>query len=156
MSILKCSEVINLDKKYHMNTFGDRVPVSFERGKGLYLYAADGSRYADFMGGIAVNALGHVNDTVAAALHEQIDKVIHTSNLYYIENQAVLAKKLVDISCADKVFFANSGAEANEAAIKLARLYHYNRGDGFKNEIVTAVNSFHGRTLATLAATGQS
>ncbi|MCK9478239.1 MAG: aspartate aminotransferase family protein [Firmicutes bacterium] len=152
---MNLEKVIALDEKYHMNTFGKRMPVSFERGEGIYLFTNDGVRYADFMGGIAVNALGHCNKTIKNAMHAQIDKLIHTSNLYYIEKQALLAQKLVELSCADKVFFSNSGAEANEAAIKLARLYFYNKGEGFKNEVITLNGSFHGRTLATLAATGQ-
>ena len=152
---MKLNEVALLDEKYYMNTFGKRTPVCFSHGEGLYLYTEDGARYADFMGGIAVNALGHCNAVLSAALHDQIDKLLHTSNLYYIENQTLLAKKLVELSCADKVFFSNSGAEANEGAIKLARMYFYKQGLGHKNEVVTAVNSFHGRTLATLAATGQ-
>lgn len=152
---MKLSKVVAMDEKYYMNTFGKRIPVSFEEGKGLYLYTHDGKRYADFMGGIAVNALGHSNPVVRQALHDQIDRVLHTSNLYYVENQALLAEKLVKMSCADKVFFANSGAEANEGAIKLARMYFYKKGQGHKNQVVTAKNSFHGRTLATLAATGQ-
>lgn len=152
---MELKKVIELDKKYYMNTFGDRTPLCFERGEGLYLYATDGKRYADFMGGIAVNALGHCNSTVREALHRQVDRLLHTSNLYYIENQALLAERLVRLSCADKAFFANSGAEANEGALKLARLYFYKKGEGHKNEVITLKNSFHGRTLATLAATGQ-
>lgn len=152
---MKLNSIIELDKKYYMNTFGERIPVSFDHGEGLYLYANDGKKYADFMGGIAVNALGHCNPVVRKALHEQVDKVLHTSNLYYIENQSLLAERLVNMSCADKVFFASSGAEANEGAIKLARIYFYKKGEGHKNEIITLKNSFHGRTLATLSATGQ-
>ncbi|OQB12391.1 MAG: Acetylornithine aminotransferase [Firmicutes bacterium ADurb.Bin193] len=152
---MELNNIISLDKKHYMNTFGDRTPVCFERGEGLYLYATDGKRYADFMGGIAVNALGHSNPVIRKALHDQIDKVLHTSNLYYIENQALLAEKLTKISCADRVFFANSGAEANEGALKLARIYFYKKGEGHKNEVITLKNSFHGRTLATVAATGQ-
>jgi acetylornithine/N-succinyldiaminopimelate aminotransferase len=152
---MNLNDVIALDEKYYMNTFGKRTPISFARGDGLYLYTKDGRKYADFMGGIAVNALGHSNPVVRRALHDQIDKVLHTSNLYYVENQALLAEKLVKMSCVDKVFFANSGAEANEGALKLARMYFYKKGQGHKNEVITAINSFHGRTLATLAATGQ-
>jgi len=149
-------KVISLDKQYYMNTFGDRTPVCFERGEGMYLYATDGKKYADFMGGIAVNALGHHNKILTDALHNQIDKLLHTSSLYYVENQALLAKKIVKNSCADRVFFANTGAEANEGAIKLARINAYKKGTPHKNEIITLTNSFHGRTLATVAATGQT
>ena len=113
-------EIIKLDKEYYMNTFGDRLPVCFTKGEGLKLFADDGKEYYDFLGGIAVNALGHHHPKFIDALKNQLDKVIHTSSLYYIENQAKLAKKLVNSTCADKVFFANSGAEANEGALKLA------------------------------------
>ena len=152
---MNLNEIKEIDKQCYMNTFGDRTPVCFERGEGVHLYATDGKKYTDFMGGIAVNALGHCHPTLKKALHEQVDKLLHTSSLYYVENQALLAKKLVEISCADRVFFANSGAEANEGAIKLARMNFYKKGEGHKNEIITLVNSFHGRTLATVAATGQ-
>lgn len=144
-----------LDKKYYMNTFGERTDVCFDRGEGIYLYDEDGNKYIDLLGGIAVNALGHCHPLYKEALHNQVDKLIHTSSLYYVKNQALLAKKLCEISCADKVFFANSGAEANEGAIKLARINSYKKGFTNKIEIVTLKNSFHGRTLATVAATGQ-
>lgn len=152
---MQYDSIVALDKQYYMNTFGDRTPVCFEKGEGMYLYATDGKRYADFMGGIAVNALGHGHPILKKALHDQVDKLLHTSSLYYVENQALLAQKLVENSCADKVFFANSGAEANEGAIKLARINFYKKGITDKNEIITLNHSFHGRTLATVAATGQ-
>ena len=147
-------EIIGLDKKYYMNTFGDRLPVCFERGSGMKLISADGKVYYDFLGGIAVNALGHGHPIFVERLKEQLDKVIHTSSLYYIENQAKLAQKLVENTCADRVFFCNSGAEANEGAFKLAKIYFYKKGID-KTEIITLDHSFHGRTLATVAATGQ-
>lgn len=147
--------IMQTDKEYYMNTFGRRTPVAFERGEGIHLYDTEGNTYTDFMAGIAVTALGHSHPDFTAALKAQIDRVIHTSSLYYIENQAKLAKKLVMKSCADRVFFANSGAEANEGAIKLAKIYHYKKGNPQKNEIITLKNSFHGRTLTTVAATGQ-
>ncbi len=147
--------VKELDKKYYMNTFGDRTDVCFERGEGIYLYDENNNRYTDMMGGIAVNALGHCHPKFKEALHTQVDKLIHTSSLYYVKNQALLAEKIVKSSCADRVFFANSGAEANEGAIKLARINFYKKGNPEKIEIVTLKNSFHGRTLATVAATGQ-
>lgn len=151
-------EIIALDKKYYMNTFGDRLPVCFVRGEGMKLYSDTGKEYYDFLGGIAVNALGHSHPDFIKALKEQLDKVIHTSSLYYIENQARLAKRLADATCADKVFFCNSGAEANEGAIKLAKIYHYRKNDGKndgKSEVISLSKSFHGRTIATVAATGQ-
>ena len=147
-------EIKNLDKKYYMNTFGDRLPVAFERGEGIVLYSTDGEKYYDFLGGIAVNALGHNNKILTEAIKEQADKVLHTSNLYYIENQAVLAKLLCEHSCADKAFFCSTGAEANEGAIKLAKKYFYNKGSD-KYEIISLDKSFHGRTIATVSATGQ-
>lgn len=147
-------EIIKLDKQYYMNTFGDRLPVCFEKGNGMKLTASDGKVYYDFLGGIAVNALGHGHPLFIERLKEQLDKLIHTSSLYYIENQAKLAQRLVENTCADRVFFCNSGAEANEGAFKLAKIYFYKKGIE-KNEIITLDKSFHGRTLATVAATGQ-
>lgn len=152
---MKFNEVVELDKKYYMNTFGRRTPVCFTHGKGIKLWDADGKTYYDFLGGLAVNALGHSHPALVNAIKEQAEKLIHCSNLYYIETQAKLAQLLVQNSCADKVFFGNSGAEANEGAIKLARMYFYKQGDPQKYEVITLKNSFHGRTLATLAATGQ-
>lgn len=149
------ADTISLDKLYFMNTFGDRLPVCFTHGDGIHLYADNGKEYLDFFAGIAVNALGHSHPGFVAALQEQIGKLIHTSNLYYIESQAKLARALCERSCADKVFFSNSGAEANEAAIKLAKIYFYKKGQADRNEIITLKDSFHGRTLTTVAATGQ-
>jgi len=148
-------EIIEKDHKYYMNTFGDRVPVCFSHGKGLSLWDLDGNEYYDFLAGIAVSALGHSHPAVVNAICDQAKKFIHCSNLYYIEPQAKLAELIVKNSCADKVFFANSGAEANEGAIKLARLYFKKKGFPDKIEIITLEKSFHGRTLATIAATGQ-
>ena len=148
-------DVKELDQQYFMNTFGERLPVCFTHGTGATLYADDGREFMDFFAGIAVNALGHAHPAFVAALQQQLAKLIHTSNLYYVESQAKLAQLLCKKSCADKVFFSNSGAEANEAAIKLAKIYFYKLGKSHKNEIITLKDSFHGRTLATVAATGQ-
>ncbi|MGN1116129.1 MAG: aspartate aminotransferase family protein [Candidatus Ornithomonoglobus sp.] len=148
------NDVIALDKKYYMNTFGDRIPVCFEKGEGMKLYADNGDVYYDFLGGIAVNAIGHCHPDFVSAMKAQLDKIIHTSSLYYIENQAKLAQKLVESTCADKAFFCNSGAEANEGAFKLARIYFYKKGID-RSEIISLDHSFHGRTIATVAATGQ-
>ena len=148
------SDIINLDKTYYMNTFGARLPVAFESGKGLTLISTEGKEYKDFLGGIAVNALGHSHPVFIQRLKDQLDCLIHTSNLYYIENQARLAQKLAEHSAADRVFFCNSGAEANEGAFKLAKIYYYKQQKN-KFEIITLDHSFHGRTLATVAATGQ-
>ncbi len=147
-------KIKELDKEYYMNTFGERLNVSFERGEGMKLISNEGKEYYDFLGGIAVNALGHSHPKFIEALKNQLDKLIHTSSLYYIENQAKLAQKLVENSCADKIFFSNSGAEANEGAMKLAKIYFYKKNLE-KYEIITLDKSFHGRTLATVAATGQ-
>ena len=148
------NEIKSLDQKYYMNTFGERLPVLFTHGKGMKLYTDDGKEYTDFLGGIAVSAVGHTHPVLVKALCEQAGKVLHTSSLYYIENQARLAQKLVCSTCFDRVFFANSGAEANEGAFKLAKMYFYKQGKE-KYEIITLKHSFHGRTLATVAATGQ-
>lgn len=150
----KLNGIIETDKKYYMNTFGDRIPVCFEYGKGVNLFSTDGKKYYDFMAGIAVNALGYGNECVTNAICEQAKKVVHTSSLYYVESQAMLAKELCENSFADKAFFANSGAEANEGAIKLARKYFYAKNEN-KYEVITLKNSFHGRTLTTVSATGQ-
>lgn len=147
-------EIKALDKEYYMNTFGERLPVTFTHGEGMKLYADNGDVYYDFLGGIAVNALGHSHPKFCEALKNQVDKLLHTSSLYYIENQARLAEKLVRSSCADKAFFCNSGAEANEGAFKLAKIYFYKKGIE-KYEVISLKSSFHGRTLATVAATGQ-
>ncbi len=149
------STIKEYDKQYFMNTFGERLPVCFEKGEGLNLYAENGDVYTDFFAGIAVNALGHSHSEFVEILKTQAEKLIHTSSLYYIKSQAELAKKLCEISFADKVFFSNSGAEANEGAIKLAKIYFYKKGMPEKNEIITLCHSFHGRTLTTVAATGQ-
>ncbi len=148
-------EIMEMDSKYYMNTFGARTPVCFEYGKGIDLYDGQGRQYRDFLGGIAVNVLGHGHPALVEAVSTQAERLIHCSSLYYIKSQAMLAKILVENSCADRVFFANSGAEANEGAIKLARIYFKKRGMPEKYGIITLKNSFHGRTLTTVAATGQ-
>lgn len=152
---MRLNEIIDMDKKYYLNTFGDRTPVCFEYGRGINLWDKEGKKYFDFFSGIAVNALGHSHPKLVKAIKDQAEKLIHCSSLYYIENQALLAKVIVENSCAERVFFANSGAEANEGAIKLARLFFKKKGLLEKFEIITLENSFHGRTLATIAATGQ-
>ncbi len=148
-------EIIQKDQQYYMNTFGNRVPVCFTHGKGMLLWDTEGNEYHDFLAGIAVSALGHSHPALVNAICDQAKKLIHCSSLYYIEQQARLAELIVRNSCADRVFFANSGAEANEGAIKLARLYFKKKGYPERFEIITLEKSFHGRTLATIAATGQ-
>ena len=142
------------DTEVYMNTFGNRLPVCFTNGKGLNLYTDNNDEYYDFLGGIAVNAIGHCHPYFVEKVSAQIGKLIHVSNLYYIQSQTELAKKLTEKTCMDKVFFANSGAEANEGAFKLAKMYFYKKNID-KNEIISLDHSFHGRTLATVAATGQ-
>ena len=147
---LSTEEVIADGKKYVMNTYG-RLPLVIDRGDGCYVWDLEGKRYLDLVAGIAVNSLGHCHPAVTKAIQEQCTKLLHCSNLYWIENQVALAKLLVEKSGLGKAFFCNSGAEANEAAIKLARKW----GKGEKYHIITMVNSFHGRTLGALAATAQ-
>ena len=131
-----------------------RFPISFEKGEGVYLYDTNGKKYLDFLSGIAVNTLGYNYSPLTEAICEQAKKVLHVSNLFYIQPQINVAKLLVENSCGDKVFFSNSGAEANEAAIKLVRKYFYDKGQK-KYEMITFKGGFHGRTLKTLAATAQ-
>ena len=150
---LESKDVKKLEEEYHMGVY-NRLPIVLEKGEGVYLYDNEGREYLDFAGGIAVNSLGHNHPDVTEALQDQAEKLLHSSNLYYFEIQSRLARLLVENSCADRVFFANSGAEANEGALKLARRYLYNRDDD-RREVLVAQNSFHGRTLATLAATAQ-
>jgi len=132
-----------------------RFPVVFTRGGGCTLEDTQGRTYTDFVAGIAVCNLGHAHEGVAAAVSAQARRLVHVSNLYYTEPQTELAAWLVERSFADRVFFCNSGAEANEAAIKLARKYYKDRGETHRYRIITMEGSFHGRTMATLAATGQ-
>jgi acetylornithine/N-succinyldiaminopimelate aminotransferase len=132
-----------------------RAELAFERGEGAYLFAADGRRYLDFASGIAVTALGHAHPHLVAALTEQAKKVWHLSNLYTIPGQQRLAERLVAASFADSVFFCNSGAEAIECGLKLARKYHDETGSPQRYRVITIEGAFHGRTLATIAAGGQ-
>ncbi|ACK85218.1 aspartate aminotransferase family protein [Methylorubrum extorquens] len=132
-----------------------RAPIAFERGEGAWLVAEDGDRYLDFGAGIAVNALGHAHPHLVEALTTQAQKLWHTSNLFQIPEGERLGQRLVDATFADVAFFANSGAEANEAAIKMARKYHAAGGHPERYRIITFEGAFHGRTLATIAAGGQ-
>lgn len=147
-------ELKDFAAKYLMQTYA-RQPISIVRGRGAKVYDMEGREYIDFVGGIAVNILGHGHPDLVQAIQRQAAQLIHVSNLYYTEPQVRLAQMLVDHSCADRVFFCNSGAEANEAAIKLARRYGHEKHGANRFEIITMKNSFHGRTLATLTATGQ-
>lgn len=135
-----------------MNTYM-RQPVTFTKGEGVWLWDTTGEKYLDALAGVAVNGLGHAHPKLVAAISEQAAKLIHVSNVYQIAEQDALADKLCAISGMDKVFFCNSGCEANEASIKLARLYGHNKGIS-SPEIIVMDKSFHGRTMATLSATG--
>jgi len=132
-----------------------RVPLSFDKGEGAYLFGSDGRRYLDFGSGIAVTALGHAHPHLTEVMKAAIDKPWHVSNLFEIPEQARLAEQLVQNSFADYAFFCNSGAEANEAAIKMMRKHHYESGHGEKFRLITVAGAFHGRTIATIAAGGQ-
>jgi len=136
-----------------MNTYA-RLPLTLVRGEGSYVFDNNGKKYLDFVAGIAVNTLGHAHPAIINSLHKQAQQMLHCSNLYHIPKQTELANQLTALSALDQVFFCNSGAEANEAAIKLARKYFYDTGSA-RRTIITATNSFHGRTLSTLTATGQ-
>jgi len=142
-----------LEKKYYMQTF-ERLPVTLVRGKGAYVWDEEGKEYLAFVGGWAVTTLGHCHPAVTKALTEQANLLIQTSNQYYTVPQLQLARLLVENSCLDRVFFGNSGAEANEGAVKLARRYGQLKLSG-AYEVITTLSSFHGRTLAMVAATGQ-
>ena len=144
------AQVIADGPKYVMNTYG-RLPIVIDKGEGCYVWDLDGNKYLDLVAGIAVNSLGHGHPAVVQAIKEQSEQLLHCSNLYWIENQVNLAKLLVEKSGLGKAFFCNSGAEANEAAIKLARKW----GKGEKYHFVVMQKSFHGRTLGSLAATAQ-
>ena len=131
------------------------LDVTFVKGDGCWLTDSNGDKYLDALSGIGVVNLGHCHPTVTKKLVDQSQKLLHTSNIYHIENQEMLAQKLCNLANMDKVFFSNSGAEANEAAIKIARLYA--RTKNIENPVIlTASQSFHGRTMATLSATGQA
>ena len=148
-------EIVALDAAHVMQTYG-RAPVAFVRGEGTVLYDAEGRRYLDFLSGLAVTSLGHAHPAVADALAEQARTLLHVSNLYYNALQPQVAEKLDRLLGGDgRVFFCNSGAEANECAIKLARRYGQANGGPERYHVLSAYGSFHGRTLTTLAATGQ-
>jgi acetylornithine aminotransferase/acetylornithine/N-succinyldiaminopimelate aminotransferase len=145
--------VIELEHRYMMGSFR-RLPLTLVEGRGLTVRDSEGREYLDMVAGIAVNALGHAHPAVAEAIARQATRLIHTSNLYYTEPQVELARKLVELSFPSRVFFCNSGAEANEAAIKLARKWGKLQRDG-AYEIITTQGSFHGRTLTTVTAGGK-
>lgn len=149
---MRKEEIISGTSKYLMNTYG-RYPIAMVRGKGAWVWDSEGKKYLDFVTGIAVNNLGHCHPSVVRAISEQSRKLVQICNLYHIEKQVEFAKMLVENSFADKVFFCNSGAEANEGAIKLAR--KWGEANGGRYKIVHARDSFHGRTLGALSATNR-
>ncbi len=148
------ADVIKLTEQHIAATYG-RIPLALVKGKGCYVWDKSGKRYLDFVTGLAVDNLGHCHPKVVQAIRKQAGQLIHVSNLYHIEPQSLLAKELTRLSFADKVFFCNSGTEANEAAIKLARKYSSDQGHKRRHEIITFTNSFHGRTMGSLSATAQ-
>ncbi|MCS7253494.1 MAG: aspartate aminotransferase family protein [Armatimonadota bacterium] len=151
---MRLEEIMRLDAEYVIRTYS-RLPVAFVMGRGSRLWDTEGKEYVDFVSGIGVAAVGHCHPKIVAAVKKQVDELIHTSNLYYIAPQAELARRLWELSGGYKCFFCNSGAEANEAAIKLARRYaKLKYGEG-RYEIISALGSFHGRTYAAMTATGQ-
>ena len=146
--------IIQLTEKHVAGTYG-RYPIALVKGKGTKVWDKSGKQYIDFVSGLAVDNLGHCHPSVVSAIKKQAEKLIHVSNLYHIEPQSQLAEKLTSLSFADKIFFCNSGTEANEGAIKLARKYFFDQGHSERNQIITMHNSFHGRTLGSLSATAQ-
>ncbi len=146
---MNLEEAKNMESNYVFNTYG-RFPLVVEKGEGCYLYGTDGKKYLDFLAGIAVNSLGHAHPQIVKCISEQAKKVIHVSNFYHIPSQYLLGKKLCEASGLDRAFFCNSGAEANEGAIKLTRRFQSQKG---KDEIIYFSHSFHGRTIATLMTT---
>lgn len=147
-------EAIAISEKYYLPVFG-RLPLVIDHGQGCKLYDMDGKEYIDFLDGIAVNCLGYNHPVIVKAVAEQAAKVMHTSNLFYNEIQAKAVRVISEITGMDRIFLANSGAESNEGALKLARKYGHQKGGDGKYRIITAKMSFHGRTMATLTATGQ-
>ena len=147
--------IIQLTEKHVSGTYG-RYPIALIKGKGSKVWDKSGKQYIDFVSGLAVNNLGHCHPSVVTAIKKQAEKLIHVSNLYHIEPQSQLAEKLTSVSFADKIFFCNSGTEAIESAIKLARKYFFDQGQSGQTEIITMHNSFHGRTLGSLSATAQN
>ena len=154
MVMNKSQEWINRADKHVMKTYG-RYPIVAERGEGCRLWDVDGKAYLDFLAGVAVNNLGHCHPKVVAALREQAGRLLHCSNFYHIPQQVELAEWLCEHSFAERVFFCNSGAEANEAALKLARKHSNEKHGEDRFEVITALASFHGRTIGAISATGQ-
>lgn len=147
-------EIIKLSEKLFIPTYS-RYPLVLRKGRGVKVWDINGKEYLDFLAGIAVNVLGHCPRKVVMAVQKQVQRLIHVSNLYYTEPQLALAQILIKNSFADRVFFCNSGTEANEGALKLARIYMKNKYGKERYEFISAYNSFHGRTFGSLSVTGQ-
>ncbi len=150
----RLEQIADLEKRFLLPTY-NRYPVAFERGKGVFLYDFEGKKYLDFVAGLGVNALGHAHPRIVKAIREQAARVIHLSNLYYNEYQGQLAERLCQLSGLDRVFFSNSGTEAMEGAIKLARLAGHKAGGDAKCQLVALQGSYHGRTFGAMSLTGQ-
>ena len=150
----RLEQIADLEKRFLLATY-NRYPVAFERGKGAFLFDFDGKKYLDFVAGLGVNALGHAHPRIVKAIREQCAKVIHLSNLYYNEYQGQLAERLGLLSGLDRVFFSNSGTEAMEGAIKLARLAGHKVGGVAKCQLIALQGSYHGRTFGAMSLTGQ-
>lgn len=151
---MNLNEIKQIDQQHFMPVFGERLPAAFTHGKGMLLYDTEGKVYTDFLAGIAVNALGYSDEGFQNTVKQQVDKLIHSCNYFYNQEQAMLEQALCQKTGYDRVFFTNSGAEAIECAIKLAKKNAYNKGSASAN-FVSLKGSFHGRTLASLTATGQ-
>ncbi len=147
-------QIVDLEKRFLLPTY-NRYPVAFERGKGVFLYDFEGKKYLDFVAGLGVNALGHAHPRIVKTIREQAARLIHVSNLYYNEYQGQLAERLCQLSGLDRVFFSNSGTEAMEGAIKLARLAGHKAGGEAKCQLVALQGSYHGRTFGSMSLTGQ-
>src|SRR5215470_11575602 len=147
-------QIVELEKRYLLPTY-NRYPVALEKGRGVFLYDFEGKMYLDFVAGLGVNALGHAHPRIVKTIREQAAKVIHLSNLYYNEYQGQLAERLCQLSSMDRVFFSNSGTEAMEGAIKLARLAGHKVSGDAKCGLVALEGSYHGRTFGSMSLTGQ-
>ena len=152
----RLDQIADLEKRFLLPTY-NRYPVGFERGKGVFLYDFEGKKYLDFVAGLGVNALGHAHPRIVKTIREQAARAIHLSNLYYNEYQGQLAERLCQLSGFDfdRVFFSNSGTEAMEGAIKLARLAGHKAGGDAKCQLVALQGSYHGRTFGAMSLTGQ-
>lgn len=150
----RTAEIMKMDSDYIMHTFA-RQPIVLIKGEGMKVWDSEGRQYLDFLAGIAVNGLGHAHPAIVSAICKQAGTLMHVSNLYYVPQQPMLGKRLVELSGLGKAFFCNSGAEANETAIKLTRKWSKGKHGPGRHEIITAKASFHGRTLAAVTATGQ-